>query len=727
MWKHLLTCVSIVIVSLLHATTLTYDFQQEDAKLTSSARWTGESPWVNATTNRCYQRRHGLGLCAPSSAKGTSGITADLHESKLELKVVKAACCISSKTPVNQTLALALTVTFADGYSETQTLQFSFGEEYVSTAETTYPINLVFTLNYDESYVESVTLTNTTENAFIFELSSVALLAEIEPLQATAEIYAYGEDDKGVATVKSIAGGSGTDYTYTWEINGQTFGPYSEIGKSITFDYPDEGGRYTATLHVQDGDENTTSIPYSYIVGELAAPYITEISNITTTSFDVKWENGSIVPPRYYHLRVTQPRTTITQELSPEWTLDGDNAIGRITLSLPITSINEIYTLTLSAEGWTGDVSIAMSEDGETWTNAIPYFESYGYVPIATLLNTFESLQGSFYLRIPKAFASDNITLCAEIEPTYAETIVFANGLKRTATFSNLPIAETVQLHLDAIFTGERHCSLPAETIQLAPLSPFTTIEVGKTNLYPHWPEDNDVAGGCATFYAETATQQTGLYLTRAFHSTGDTSGKGIILTNTTSKAINISTYSLQKRTTSGSTATTTLPACSLPAQSECLLYYPTPKIPLANEITAISSTGSALNFTDGATLTLLKDNTPINTLSITTGNVTRLASDTQTASLTPYDEALTLPTLWSPWTGGPTLRSVELLDTQFLNVGDSMVPYSLEQLQAAAPNATRLYATFVTTAGTAQSTPLEVPLWSAPTTAARGYRLRLQ
>ncbi len=693
-------------------TSATFNFKNESSALTSTARWNGDDVWKNATTNKCYQRHCGVGMISSSATKGASGMIADWSEEPIAVHMVNVNCVISSKTPANKELILSLTANYADAHTETHSVSFAFSKEEVSTLDTSYPLTLYFSLPYQTSHLCSLMLQNQTEGAYIFEIASISLSFEPEPIVVDAEVFTTGKNNEAVAIVKSIAGGTGMGYTYCWSLENKTSQTYTtEDGyPQFRFEHPEEEGSYYATLTVCDSAMNVFTKTYMYGVGALAAPRILEISDVKRSSFRIQWENGSSVAPRYYSLVVRQPSKTIQKTFTPYWTIEGEFATTELNVCLPITSFEDVQSLVLNANTWTGETTIEISEDGEEWMS-LYYNEFMEGVVLTPALKNFERIGGPYYIRIPNRFASMTVELSGNVLPVYEEKTILADGLIKECLIEDLPASSTVQVYLKTIFSNKQSMQAEVQTVQLAPLPPFQQVSVHQSYLFPTWPEDVPTAR--VDYYAEISSKCEGLYLTRIFHGK---QGKGIILTNTSSKNILLSNYSLQKETEKGSVTTTQFDKITLPPRSEMLFVYSTPSIPLQMPGNTMKG---ALNFADKGVLSLMRGNEVVNSLTVKTGYVTRLEEEGVESVFEEYDADLALPSLWAPW----GQREEVLIEEKRIVAGDVMVEVPMARFRKAYPLASRIFARIVSTDGEVSALPLEVELWRQRF----GYRFRLR
>ncbi len=707
---------------------------------TSGKTWKPSAPWANAFAKACKARVSGIGMAPPESSGGQSGMTWSVEEG-LTMAELHITCILTSNSaPKAQLLGVQLN---ADAMQE-----FPITFDDVNSP-------LTVKLTFQTSIIRTLTLTNETRSGTsLFEVQSVSYRATPEPISvspAIPDIVFCGETLH--CGLEEICGGSESYIAAVWSFNGEEYIlSTEELYDVVTFTAPMTDGIQTLTLMVEDSDGTCEAFTYPIEVRPYSRAINLSASAISKTGFDLSWQLPAGGDPSYFRIQICPHEETgiLTQKLTPTWEeVDAEEKTWEMQGVLPIVQWCGGRMCTgayLRTDGWEGSASVR-DIDEETWSSTL--------VMSSRILLPVDGK--SLSLRVTSETPPEAVTVYLTVDPWVVDEVIPTGSGNRFATVTGLSAGQTYDVYVATTYTRDDGSTLTRRsaplTVSTEAIPSFTGYTVDKDfpTFSLTWDERVESLPAQITFWAETEAEHAlpgGLYLSRIYLTGADEStvlprSKAIVLTNTSAAPIALEgAYTLcaqRERTEAERNDGKTDPVTTtwdfsvtvegkktyphvVPAEGELLIFAQRYTLP---ETSVVTTTASALAYlTPAYTLTLLREDTAINTLTPQLNATVRLDADTlERYQSHPVNDTTVLPeNLTTPWI---TLRETKQCSTQtrYANYGTCSVYYAPYM----PPKETlfRFWATAYIFDESGTSTPITIPLYTRSTGGGYLFRLR--
>ncbi len=695
----------VLTVGTVTAETYSFDFKNPEVTGTNT-NWNGAEPWENAFAKDCKARKDGVGI-APGDQQ--SGL---LWEPNLTLTTIQVTCYASTKT--------------AQGMSHT------LGIRYNGTLETfEVPLNehnpteVLFLLPSPTFVTELVITNETPSSSTLFEVQEIVCTSGYPEITAKANPPSNVLNGENVfVEIESLDGGS---YEYLsaewqWMLNGESYNDItyavdlSDFSALLKLTAPYENNTYDLVLTVCDSNGTTATFSYPITVHSHRAANNLKLSDITREQATLTWDVPPGDSPGQFQLTVLP-----------------QGAHDIISDKLTLSSVPTYIDLTHWTEGHSYNAAylilstnIEVSTDEVTWSEGTLFGSRYILSATPIWVRTQEVTSAQLYITLNDA-------------PVVKKNIP-ADGT-RSVTFDGLSAGRSYELNFTTtygnftLYSSPLHFSTPSippfKDLHYSPI-PGTENTYG---LYLTWPED--VTSGSAEYWYETTVTPnvpSGLYLTHLY-LTNTPSTKAIVISNNTSTPIHLNgTYTLVSRRERTESENKTDPIIktwdfsvdktypyTVPANSSLIFFAQNLNLPIDinNYENIYTSTTTAIsNITKAYTVSLHKNNIPINSLTPTLNTVTKLIPDSlELDQPTPIEDKTRIPlALCKPW--APQPEKVFYRRTTFKSTSQ-MLYYALPNI----PNLSRFWVEARTHHNDASSTPTTLILFRR----ASGYSFRLK
>lgn len=682
--------------------------------------------WGDGGPATCYARRDGVGLRASGedASKGSAlqKVFATPECVTYVAVTVSAATKDAAKDP-----ELELTLRLRDDLAPT-TQTFSFEGKQSS------PKTLCFTFP-EGVEAEYLRLSNPGEH--IFEVERVVWKRHAPAIEGTLVAPASTMAGKSFhCSLASLSGGSGTYVRARFEFAGQSKvqEPVSLSG-AVTFIAPAEDGDHPLTVTVEDDIGTAVTFVQTIHVVAYAPPRNLRATGLSRTGFTLEWDRPVLSPTEYrVTVRETAAEGMVSARFRPRWVADVE---GRFVTEAPLAPLEGDIILTFP--GWEGD-ALEWSAEGSQWHSVMNL--SGLWFPTG-----WEGDKGcALWLRATSTEAPTSVRADQTATRICRQVIKAADGQRCAASFADLPAGCTLEATVSANYASIVAESEPLK-ITLEAIPPFVggTWADGCATLT--WPEGTEGLEAEMVIRAEREVPHTlppGLYLTRTCFTVskeGFSAGKGFVLTNTNTGPIALDGhYRLSSAKAAGKASvwdfSTTLDGKKVypyvvPAGGELAFSHGTYALPEMRE-GVVTNTHTVLNFTPERTLTLLRDDAPINALGCATNAVRRLREDTLNAydDHTLLSDNLDMAPFYDAWA---ILSEVEIHATMGIPPAapgnrQSYLWFDPRDLVQDFGHLRRIWADFAILDGASRSKPLTLELWRcAPLGPKRGFILHLR
>lgn len=667
----------------------------------------------------CYARRDGVGL-----RKGEASALRKDFDAPETISYVAVTVSAATSSAVGKSLQLSLrlrddlepvsrTFSFDGATSTPKTLTFSFPE------------------GVEAAYVS---LTNPGGN--IFEVGRVVWKRRAPGIEGTLTAPASTEAGKPFhCSLSALSGGSGTYVRARFDFAGQseTLEP-AEPGRVVSFVAPSEDGDWPLTVTVEDDLGTAATLTQTIHVVAYAPPRNLRTTEVSRSGFTLEWDRPVLLPEEY-HVVLREEGKTETR-FRPGWVADSE---GRFATKAPLAPVEG--ELILALPGWEGN-ALEWSDDGATWNSAMNL--SGLWFP-----DGWKGDRSALWLRATAAEAPTSVQVTQTVTRVYEQHVKDADGQRCVATFTGLPAGRALEVVVSANY-GTIEVEATPLKVTLEAIPPFVkgTWADGCATLT--WPEGVEGLEAEMVIRAEREVPHAlppGLYLTRTCYtrkaSGFETTGKGIVLTNTSAQDIPLDgkTYTFRSQKEGSSPNDWDFRVRNgkevsyphvVPAGGELVFSHYKYKIPeLDLHADAKTAGEDTINFTPDYTLTLLRNGEPVNSLGCATNAVRRLREDTLEAyddhalvadslDMSPFYDAWTIPFeeeihATMPFSPIPGNRQ------SYLCFNPKGLVQDLESLR-------RIWADFVILDGSSRSAPLTLELWRRDSPKPkRGFALRLR